>query len=134
MSRLHDPISFGSRITARGTISGLRKLFLNLRFGHERTALRVASAPVPAVVGTAKKGSGGLTIGTPRPTPSNRSTIISSAISSESGFTFVARADNAFPKSIVAPPPTATTTTFFWSPGIVHIAFATCCTVGSPQE
>ena len=56
--RSQPAVSAGSITTARGTMSGLRMLFLNRRRGQEMTALRVASAPVPAVVGTATTGSG----------------------------------------------------------------------------
>ena len=45
-------------------------LFLNRRCGQEITALRVASAPVPAVVGTATNGNGHRVIVRPLPTPS----------------------------------------------------------------
>ena len=42
----------------RGTMFGLRKLTFNACSGEVSTAFRVASAPVPAVVGIARKGRG----------------------------------------------------------------------------
>ena len=65
-----DAVRSGSTSAARGTIIGLRMLFLNRRRGQEITAFRVASAPVPAVVGTATMGSGHCRMARPRPTPS----------------------------------------------------------------
>ena len=56
--REHVVESAGSTMAARGTMRGLRMLFLKRRVGHDSTALRVASAPVPAVVGIATTGRG----------------------------------------------------------------------------
>ena len=66
----HEAVRSGSTSATLGTIIGLRMLFLNRRRGQEITAFRVASAPVPAVVGTATTGSGHCPIVRPRPTPS----------------------------------------------------------------
>ena len=70
VARSQETVSCGSTIAARGTIIQLRMLFFNRRRGQEMTALRVASAPVPAVVGTATSGSGHCWIAKHRPTPS----------------------------------------------------------------
>ena len=45
----------------RGSMSALRRLTFTRCSGECSTALRVTSAPVPAVVGTAMKGNGALT-------------------------------------------------------------------------
>ena len=50
----------------RGSISGLRRLTLTRCSGEASTALRVTSAPVPAVVGTAMNGAEGRSSGLPR--------------------------------------------------------------------
>ena len=59
--------SSGSTSATRGSINGLRKLTLTPCDGDPSTALRVASAPVPAVVGTAMKGTDGCAMGRPAP-------------------------------------------------------------------
>jgi hypothetical protein len=46
-------------------MSGLRRLTFTLCSGEPSTALRVTSAPVPAVVGMAMKGRGGFASGFP---------------------------------------------------------------------
>ena len=60
----------GSTIAARASISGLRKLAFTPCSGDASTAFLVTSDPVPAVVGTATKGSDGRTSGLPWPTTS----------------------------------------------------------------
>lgn len=64
-------------------------------------ALRVASEPVPAVVGTAMKGNGSALSGFPPPTPSR--------YSSRSGGGAGSNAAIALPGSSAEPPPIATT-------------------------
>src|SRR5438105_434110 len=49
--------SFGSISATRGRRNSLRMLALNFFSGRPMTALRVASAPVPAVVGMAIQGA-----------------------------------------------------------------------------
>ncbi len=46
-------VSLGSTSATRGSISGLRRLTFTRCSGEAKTALRVTSAPVPAVVGMA---------------------------------------------------------------------------------
>nr|WP_276602970.1 hypothetical protein [Nannocystis pusilla] len=65
-----ERVSAGSTIAARGSIFGLRRLTLTRCASAASTALRVTSEPVPAVVGTATKGTGSWTSGRPRPTTS----------------------------------------------------------------
>ena len=62
-----DRVSSGSTTASRGSMSGLRRLALTPCSGERSTALRVASAPAPAVVGTATIGSGRSTRGRPWP-------------------------------------------------------------------
>ncbi len=62
--------SSASITAARGSIPSLRKLALNLFSGTLTTAFRVASAPVPAVHGTAIQGVAGFSIFFPNPTTS----------------------------------------------------------------
>ena len=62
--RTHLVIFF---IVLVGSISGLRRLTFTRCSGEASTALRVTSAPVPAVVGTAMTGRGGLVNGSARP-------------------------------------------------------------------
>jgi hypothetical protein len=57
----------GSTSARRGSIKGLRRLAFTRCSGEVRTALRVTSLPVPAVVGMATKGSDDRK-GRPRPT------------------------------------------------------------------
>ena len=57
-------------MAAAGSMRGLRRLALTRCSGEARTALRVTSEPVPAVVGTATNGSDGRSSGCPRPTTS----------------------------------------------------------------
>ena len=52
-------VSSGSTIATHGIMNGLRRLTLTSWEAALRTALRVTSAPVPAVVGTAMKGTAG---------------------------------------------------------------------------
>ena len=135
VARSHPAPRAGSMITARGTMSGLRMLFLNRRRGHEITALRVASAPVPAVVGIATTGSGQRVIERV-PTPSRWSVTTASRswAVARARSQLVANAATALARSIAAPPPTATTTVPAWlSDGTPARAVATCTTVGSPS-
>ena len=53
----------GSIMARRANISGLRILAFTLCAGKPSTALRVTSAPVPAVVGMAMNGNGGFSKG-----------------------------------------------------------------------
>ncbi len=69
--------------------------------GDARTALRVTSLPVPAVVGTAMKASGAAVIARPLPTTSRKSS---------GSLPLVAMAAIAFPASIALPPPIEITT------------------------
>ena len=62
--------SSGSTSATRGSIAALRRLTFTRAAGTASTALRVASAPVPAVVGTAMNGSGTSVSAWPRPTTS----------------------------------------------------------------
>ena len=55
----------GSTSATRGSMRGLRRLTLTRCSGEPSTALRVTSAPVPAVVGMAMKGALGLVSGRP---------------------------------------------------------------------
>ena len=80
---------------------GLRMLALRPCSGEPSTAFAVASAPVPAVVGTATYGTDGRSIGSPRPTTSRWS--IGSVPLPSSTATALAR-------SRTLPPPMATTT------------------------
>ena len=52
-------VSSGSTRAIRGNIDGLRRLTLTAWAGEAITALRVTSAPVPAVVGMATQGAAG---------------------------------------------------------------------------
>ena len=107
-------------------------LFLKRRVGHDSTALRVASAPVPAVVGIATTGRGARESARPRPTPSSRSRTACSGGSSSAAS--AATAASALAKSIVEPPPTATiTASCLPARGSAARASATCATVGSPE-
>ena len=77
-------------------MNGLRMLTLTLWAGESRTALRVTSAPVPAVVGTAMQGTDGRSSGRPSPITSRycrRSPPLAS------------KAATALPASITLPPP-----------------------------
>ncbi len=60
-------VSSGSTMARRGSIQALRRLTLTRCWWEASTALRVTSDPVPAVVGMAMKGSGGLISGWPLP-------------------------------------------------------------------
>ena len=63
-------VSSGSTSARRGSIVGLRRLALMPCSGEASTALRVTSAPVPAVVGMAMQGNDGCVSDWPRPTTS----------------------------------------------------------------
>lgn len=52
-------VNIGSTMTLSGIIKRCRRLTFTLASGRAITALRVASAPVPAVVGMAIMGAGG---------------------------------------------------------------------------
>jgi hypothetical protein len=70
-------------------------------------ALRVTSLPVPAVVGTAIKGSDAVSIARPYPTTSRKSS---------GSPPFEATQAVAYPASIALPPPTASNlNTNFWA-------------------
>ena len=56
-------VSCGSTIAMRGSIIGLRRLAFTPCSADPSTAFRVTSDPVPAVVGTAIIGNGGLSNG-----------------------------------------------------------------------
>ena len=60
-------VSSGSITATVGSISGLRRLTFTLCSGDASTALRVTSAPVPAVVGSAAKGAERCAKALPRP-------------------------------------------------------------------
>ena len=60
-------VSAGSTSATRGRRCGLRRLALQRWAGEASTALRVTSAPVPAVVGMAIQGADGRPSGAPRP-------------------------------------------------------------------
>ncbi len=60
-------VSSGSTTASRGRRCGLRRLAFTPWAGERITALRVASAPLPAVVGTAMQGSPGYRIVLPLP-------------------------------------------------------------------
>ena len=57
-------------MASAGSIRASRRLTLRRASGTPITALRVTSAPVPAVVGMATKGNGGWSSGRPCPTTS----------------------------------------------------------------
>ena len=63
-------VSSGSTTASAGSISGLRRLTFWWLSGTVKTAFRVTSAPVPAVVGTAMNGRDRAAIVSPRPTTS----------------------------------------------------------------
>ena len=52
-------VSSGSTTARRASIPGLLRLTLTRCSGEAKTALRVTSEPVPAVVGTAMNGAAG---------------------------------------------------------------------------
>ena len=60
-------VNSGSTMAMRGSMNGLRRLTLRRCSGEARTALRVTSEPVPAVVGMAMNGADGFASGRPRP-------------------------------------------------------------------
>ena len=60
-------VNIGSTITLSGIMELWRRLTFTLAAGIAITAFRVASAPVPAVVGTAIMGAGGWSSGFPSP-------------------------------------------------------------------
>ena len=112
-------VSAGSTIARRGSIRASRRLTLRRCSGTPITALRVTSAPVPAVVGMATKGKGGWSSGRPCPTTSRWSSI---------GRVAGTSAAMAFPASMTAPPPRATTTCAPWA---VRMPWATRSVSGS---
>ena len=63
-------VSCGSTSATRGSKKALRKLTLMFCAGTDITALRVTSAPVPAVVGTAMQATAGFASGCPPPATS----------------------------------------------------------------
>ena len=63
-------VSSGSTTASAGSINGLRRLTFWWLSGTVRTAFRVTSAPVPAVVGTAMNGRDRAVMACPRPTTS----------------------------------------------------------------
>ena len=93
-------VSSGSTIATVGSIDGLRRLTFTRASSTMSTALRVTSAPVPAVVGMAIVGTEGSASGRARPTTSRYSM---------SGSRLVISAATAFPASITLPPPIAIT-------------------------
>src|SRR5579862_2447790 len=94
-------VNSGSSSATRGSISGLRMLAFTPCSVDPRTALRVTSLPVPAVVGTAINGSGVTVMIRPFPTPSRKSS---------GSPPLAAMAAIALPASIALPPPIAITT------------------------
>ncbi len=89
-------VNSGSTIAMRGYNSLLRILTFTLCSVEAITALHVTSAPVPAVVGIAMYGAGGLLISLPLP--------ITSKYSISSPLLFI-NAEIAFPESMTLPPP-----------------------------
>ncbi|OPZ14640.1 MAG: hypothetical protein BWZ10_01870 [candidate division BRC1 bacterium ADurb.BinA364] len=116
-------VSSGSTMATVGSIPGLRMLALMRCSGEPRTALRVTSAPVPAVVGRAMWGAARRGGGWPFPTTSRySSTSPRLAIS----------AAQALPRSIALPPPKLTTKSQRESRASRAAARA-ICVVGSPE-
>ncbi len=68
-------VNSGSMIATFGIMSGLRRLTFMFDAGTESTAFLVTSLPVPEVVGTAIKGTGGFWMGRFLPTTSRYSVI-----------------------------------------------------------
>jgi hypothetical protein len=92
-------VSSGSTIASRASMRGLRRLTLMPSPGDASTALRVTSDPVPAVVGTAMKGTDVAASGCPAPSPRRTR-----------GITRVRKeAAVAFRDAITLPPPTEST-------------------------
>lgn len=63
-------VSAGSSSATRGSSDSCRMLALTPLAASASTVLRVASEPVPAVVGASRSGAAGRVTGTPRPTTS----------------------------------------------------------------
>ena len=95
-----DTANSGSITANLGNMDRCLKLTFTPASGQHKTAFRVASAPVPAVVGTATNGSG---------SRSNTRPVPITSTYSRTDPIFATNAAIAFPASTTAPPPTAST-------------------------
>ena len=107
-----------------GYIRGSRNETFTPASGRPMTALRVTSAPVPAVVGSATRGRGAASSGRPRPTTSRWSST---------GRVAGTSAASALARSITAPPPSATTTSGGSARSAARAA-SSASSVGSPGQ
>ncbi len=116
-------VRLGSTRATRASIDGLRRLTLTRCRGEARTAFRVTSLPVPAVVGIAIHGTEGRSSGRPAPMTSRWS---------NSSPPLPSMAAIALAPSIALPPPNPTTTS---DPAASASATPsrTTSTVGSPR-
>jgi hypothetical protein len=121
-----DRVSSGSTNTNRGSSRSLRMLRLARCSGEEITPLRVASDPVPAVVGTATIGSTSRVTSSLWGAPSKNWEIPSA-----SGWATTAA--TALARSMAEPPPRASSTSVVcgWWPRICATTRSTSATVGS---